>query len=125
MRSYNRVPEYFVVIHSHSHTNVQASFWADLLSGDFVWYRIPVAWVSILLWNVVLIKFSWEMAEEIGDVAAQQQQIVDDPEDAPGYQAPPQKTIAEILQADEDDESLRKYKAALLGTDAEPIIVGE
>lgn len=65
------------------------------------------------------------MAEEIGDVAAQQQQIVDDPEDAPGYQAPPQKTIAEILQADEDDESLRKYKAALLGTDAEPIIVGE
>lgn len=64
-----------------------------------------------------------EMAEEIGDVPPQQ--IVDDQEDAPGYQAPPQKTIAEILQADEDDESLRKYKAALLGTDSEPIIVGE
>lgn len=62
------------------------------------------------------------MAEEIGD---QQIPIIDDQEDAPGYQAPPQKSISEILQADEDDESLRKYKAALLGTDAEPIIVGE
>ena len=62
------------------------------------------------------------MAEEIGDVPAQP--IVDD-EDAPGYQAPPQKSIQEILKADEDDESLRKYKAALLGTEAEPIIVGK
>lgn len=63
------------------------------------------------------------MAEEIGDVPVPP--LVDDQEDAPGYQAPPQKSIAEILQADEDDESLRKYKAALLGSDAEPIIVGE
>lgn len=61
------------------------------------------------------------MAEEIKDIPP----AIEDQEEAPGYQAPPQKSIAEILQADEDDESLRKYKAALLGTDAEPIIVGK
>lgn len=58
-----------------------------------------------------------------GDVPVK---IIEDQEDeVVGYQPPPQKSIAEILAADEDDESLRKYKAALLGTDAEPIVVGE
>lgn len=78
----------------------------------------------ILIISLPLVAYQFAMAEEIGDVPTQPQ-IVDDPEDAPGYQAPPQKSIAEILQADEDDESLRKYKATLLGTDAEPIVVGE
>uniref|UniRef100_A0A8D8BZP7 Rho GDP-dissociation inhibitor 1 n=1 Tax=Culex pipiens TaxID=7175 RepID=A0A8D8BZP7_CULPI len=31
------------------------------------------------------------------------------------YQPPPQKTIEEIMAADAEDESLRKYKEALLG----------
>lgn len=50
---------------------------------------------------------------------------IEDQEEVAGYQPPPQKSIAEILAADEDDESLRKYKAALLGSEAEPIVVGE
>lgn len=41
------------------------------------------------------------------------------------YQPPPQKTIEEIMAADQEDESLRKYKEALLGTaQLEKIIVG-
>lgn len=41
------------------------------------------------------------------------------------YQPPPQKTIEEIMAADQEDESLRKYKEALLGTaQVEKIIVG-
>lgn len=31
------------------------------------------------------------------------------------YKPPPEKTIEEILAADKEDESLRKYKEALLG----------
>lgn len=31
------------------------------------------------------------------------------------YQPPPEKTIEQILATDEEDESLRKYKQALLG----------
>lgn len=42
------------------------------------------------------------------------------------YQPPPQKTIEEIMAADQEDESLRKYKEALLGAaQAETIIVGK
>lgn len=39
------------------------------------------------------------------------------------YQAPPQKTIEEILKLDNEDESLRKYKKALLGAQSETIII--
>jgi len=40
------------------------------------------------------------------------------------YQPPPQKTIEEIIAADQEDESLRKYKEALLGAaQSEKIIV--
>lgn len=47
-------------------------------------------------------------------------------EDAPSYQPPPQKTIEEIIAADQEDESLRKYKEALLGAaQTEKIIVGK
>lgn len=42
------------------------------------------------------------------------------------YQPPPQKTIEEIVAADQEDESLRKYKEALLGAaQSETIIVGK
>lgn len=42
------------------------------------------------------------------------------------YQPPPQKTIEEIIAADQEDESLRKYKETLLGAaQSEKIIVGE
>lgn len=41
------------------------------------------------------------------------------------YQPPPQKTIEEIIAADQEDESLRRYKEALLGAaQSERIIVG-
>lgn len=41
------------------------------------------------------------------------------------YQPPPKKTIEEILAADQEDESLRKYKEALLGAaQTETIVVG-
>lgn len=40
-----------------------------------------------------------------------------------GYVAPPQKTIGELLELDNEDESLRKYKEALLGSQAEKIII--
>lgn len=42
------------------------------------------------------------------------------------YQPPPQKSIEEIVAADQEDESLRKYKEALLGAaQSEKIIVGK
>lgn len=42
------------------------------------------------------------------------------------YQPPPQKTIEEIVAADQEDESLRKYKETLLGAaQSETIIVGK
>lgn len=41
------------------------------------------------------------------------------------YQPPPQKSIEEIIAADQEDESLRKYKETLLGAaQTEKIIVG-
>lgn len=41
------------------------------------------------------------------------------------YKPPPEKTIEQILEADKDDESLRKYKETLLGEAKEgAIIVG-
>ena len=46
-----------------------------------------------------------------------------DPADLENYKAPPQKTIEEILSLDNEDESLRKYKEALLGSQVETIIV--
>lgn len=42
------------------------------------------------------------------------------------YKPPPEKSIEEILSADQEDESLRKYKEALLGqAQTGPVIVGE
>jgi len=36
-------------------------------------------------------------------------------EDEPNYQPPPEKSIDDMLQQDQEDESLQKYKATLLG----------
>lgn len=41
------------------------------------------------------------------------------------YKPPPEKTIEEIVAADQDDESLRKYKEALLGEAKEGKIIVE
>lgn len=48
-----------------------------------------------------------------------------DHENETSYKPPPEKTIEEILQIDQEDESLRKYKETLLGqAQTGPIIVG-
>lgn len=42
------------------------------------------------------------------------------------YKPPPEKSIEQILEADKEDESLRKYKETLLGeAKAGGIVVGE
>jgi Rho GDP-dissociation inhibitor len=46
----------------------------------------------------------------------------DEPEETPGYQPPAPKSMEEILKTDQEDESLRKYKEALLGT-SNPVAV--
>jgi len=50
------------------------------------------------------------------------EQLVDQEPDE-DYKAPPQKTIEELLKLDNEDESLRKYKETLLGTQAEMILI--
>ena len=47
----------------------------------------------------------------------------DSGEESLSYKPPPEKSIKDIIQADQDDESLRKYKETLLGSDADKIIV--
>jgi len=37
------------------------------------------------------------------------------PDETPGYQPPAQKSVVDIMSADADDESLKKYKESLLG----------
>lgn len=41
------------------------------------------------------------------------------------YKPPPEKTIEELLEADKEDESLRKYKETLLGEVAKEAVVVE
>ena len=42
----------------------------------------------------------------------------EEPEETPGYKAPAQKTLDEIQKLDADDESLVRYKQALLAGSA-------
>lgn len=61
-------------------------------------------------------------------MSAENEQINPEKEEEiePNYQPPPQKTIEEIIAADQEDESLRKYKEALLGAaQSEKIVVGK
>ena len=41
--------------------------------------------------------------------------LQDDDELTPGYKPPEKKTLEEIVAADQEDESLKKYKEQLLG----------
>ena len=52
---------------------------------------------------------------------------IEEEEDNPNYKPPAKKELGEILKTDDDDESLRKYKEALLGAGAsgDVIIIGE
>lgn len=52
--------------------------------------------------------------------------VQDDEEITPGYKPPAEKTLSEIVRADQDDESLKKYKESLLGSAvASTVIVDE
>lgn len=50
--------------------------------------------------------------EQLAELAAAN----DEGESASNYKPPAQKSLQEIQELDKDDESLRKYKEALLGT---------
>lgn len=51
--------------------------------------------------------------------------VEDELEVESNYKPPPEKTIEQILEADKEDESLRKYKETLLGeAKAGGVIVG-
>jgi len=52
----------------------------------------------------------------------QQHEHGDEVEETPGYLPPAPKSMEEILKSDAEDESLRKYKEALLGT-AHPVAI--
>lgn len=61
-----------------------------------------------------------------GDEAKTPEEFVENEnEQESSYKPPPEKTIEEILQIDQEDESLRKYKEALLGqAQTGPVVVG-
>jgi len=64
----------------------------------------------------------------MADPAAGDVPPVETPEDDvdANYKPPPEKSLEEILSTDQEDESLRKYKEALLGdAKAGAVIVGE
>lgn len=50
-----------------------------------------------------------------GDINTHKEEDVDQHDHVENYKPPPEKTIEEILAADQEDESLRKYKETLLG----------
>jgi len=51
------------------------------------------------------------MAEEHGEIVP----CEEEPEEETNYKPPPEKSLTEMIQQDQDDESLRKYKEILLG----------
>jgi len=58
---------------------------------------------------------------------AEKPQSLDDEQEeiVSAYVPPPQKSIGELIAADQEDESLRKYKEALLGNAvSEAIVIG-
>ncbi|KAF6198791.1 hypothetical protein GE061_006813, partial [Apolygus lucorum] len=64
--------------------------------------------------------FSIEMSDPVDKLGSD----VADLEIESNYKPPPEKSLEEILSADQEDESLQKYKAALLGeAQAQAIIV--
>lgn len=57
------------------------------------------------------------------NMSTEQENFPEDVDIDENYKPPPQKTIDELLKLDNEDESLRKYKEALLGAQAEKIII--
>lgn len=56
-------------------------------------------------------------------MSTEQENFPEENEIEENYKPPPQKTIDELLKLDNEDESLRKYKEALLGSQADKIII--
>lgn len=51
--------------------------------------------------------------------------IHEDEEITPGYKPPAEKTLDEIVSADQNDESLKKYKESLLGSAVSNVVIVE
>lgn len=49
--------------------------------------------------------------------------VQDDEEITTGYKAPAEKSLSEIVKADQDDESLKKYKESLLGSAISNVVI--
>ena len=64
------------------------------------------------------------MAEEANPVVEEHKEGEEE-EDNPNYKPPAPKSLDEIVSADAEDESLRKYKEALLGGAGVGVIIGE
>merc|ERR1712180_505564 len=56
------------------------------------------------------------MADEISEKDLADLKIEENDEESTNYKAPAKKTINELNELDAEDESLRKYKEALLGS---------
>ncbi|XP_013788870.1 rho GDP-dissociation inhibitor 2-like isoform X2 [Limulus polyphemus] len=60
------------------------------------------------------------------DKEEQQTEITEDEhEEELNYKPPPEKSLREIVEADQEDESLRKYKEALLGEATKEVVILE
>lgn len=71
-----------------------------------------------MLISFVFTQYQWCPPVFVGTMAeAEDKPTVeeDQHEDDPNYKAPAQKSVKEIVEADQEDESLRKYKESLLG----------
>merc|ERR1711911_424093 len=92
--------------HSTLHTRFSAN------AFNYTTFRSPP------ISSLVLI-FKMSDAEKPQSLDDEQEQIVS------AYVPPPQKSIGELIAADQEDESLRKYKEALLGNAVSEAIVIE
>ena len=59
------------------------------------------------------------------EVKIQNLSLEEHDEDNPNYKPPPVKTLDEIINTDKEDESLRKYKEALLGQATKDAVIVE
>lgn len=55
-------------------------------------------------------------SNEMAEPNVDEEVTAEDAEVASGYRAPAQKSVKDIITTDAEDESLRKYKEALLGS---------
>ena len=72
------------------------------------------------------LSFYFQMAEQEVEQATQElEQCQVEDEENPNYKPPAPKALDEMINQDQDDESLVKYKQALLGQGSAAIIHGE